>query len=160
MSIRAMTKADFESFWSTFLQIVKEQESYTYSPDIDFEEAYEIWCKKPMRTFIYEKDGKICGSYYIKNNTQSLGKNVCNCGYMVAPNFRNQGIATMLCNHSQNVARELGFKAMQFNAVISTNVVAVYLWKKLGFEIIERLPNAFLHKNFGYVDCYIMYKEL
>jgi GNAT superfamily N-acetyltransferase len=160
MSIKVMTKEDFKLFWPIFSRIVKDQETYAYDVNIDFEDAYTLWCEVPLRTFIFEQNGKICGSYYIKSNSASHRNPICNCGYIVDPLFKNQGIAKKLCKHSQNIARELGFKAMQFNAVVSTNVVAVYLWQKMGFKIIETLPNVYEHKNLGLVDCYVMYKEL
>ena len=160
MGIRAMTEDDFKLFWPVFSRIAQEQETYMYDPNIPYEEAHKIWCEEPMRTFVYERNGKICGSYYIKKNPTTLSRYICNCGYMVDPDFKNQGIAQKLCLHSQNIARELDFKSMQFNAVVSTNVTAVYLWKKMGFRIIKTLPKAYEHKTLGPVDCYVMYKEL
>ncbi|WP_430625327.1 N-acetyltransferase family protein, partial [Streptococcus iniae] len=65
-----------------------------------------------------------------------------------------------MCEHSQQVAIELGFEAMQFNSVVSSNKIAVELWKRLGFEIIGTLPNAYNHGRLGYVDSYVMYKRL
>jgi ribosomal protein S18 acetylase RimI-like enzyme len=65
-----------------------------------------------------------------------------------------------MCVHSQAEALALGFRAMQFNLVVSTNDTAVRLWKKLGFQIAGRLPGAFRHLRLGYVDAYVMYKQL
>ncbi len=63
-----------------------------------------------------------------------------------------------MCVPSQQVAVELGYKAMQFNFVASTNEGAVRLWHKLGFETVGRLPKAFNHPRKGYVDALVMYK--
>ncbi len=160
MSIKAMTKADFKLFWPTFSRIVKNQETYAYDPNINFEDAYKLWCSPPKRAFIYEQNGEICGSYYITPNAKGPGAHICNCGYMVDPSFRGRGIAQSLYEHSLGIAKEDGFKAMVFNTVVATNVVAVYLWKKMGFQTIGTIPKAYLHKSLGYVDCHIMYKEL
>jgi len=65
-----------------------------------------------------------------------------------------------MCEHSQKVAIELGYQAMQFNFVASSNEGAVRLWKKLGFEIVGCLPKAFNHPTLSYVDALIMYKWL
>ena len=65
-----------------------------------------------------------------------------------------------MCEHSQKVAIEMGFRAMQFNLVVATNEGAVRLWQKLGFAIVGRLPGAFRHLELGWVDAYVMYKEL
>jgi len=79
---------------------------------------------------------------------------------MVSQRARGRGLATQMCEHSQKAAIELGFKAMQFNIVASTNEGAVRLWEKLGFEVVGRLPNAFNHPSSGYVDAFVMYKWL
>ena len=158
--IREMNPRDFEIFWPTFSEIVKAQETYAFEPDINFEKAYDLWCETPERTFVFEENDQILGSYFIKPNGMGPSKHICNCGYMVEPQSRGKGIAHKLCEHSQLVAIELGFKAMQFNSVVSTNKVAVSLWQKLGFSIIGTIPKAYLHKKLGYVDSYIMYKQL
>lgn len=62
--------------------------------------------------------------------------------------------------HSLTHARERGYRAMQFNFVVSTNERAVRLWQSLGFEIVGRLPGAFRHPEHGYVDVLVMYQLL
>ena len=114
----------------------------------------------PRTTYVLEIDGKILGTYYIKTNQAGPGDHVCNCGFMVTDEARGQGVATAMCLHSQDVARSLGYKAMQFNFVASTNHSAVNLWHKLGFDTVGRLDRAFLHPTQGYVDAFIMYKWL
>jgi ribosomal protein S18 acetylase RimI-like enzyme len=73
---------------------------------------------------------------------------------------RGQGIASAMCGHSQEIARELGFRAMQYNLVVATNQVAVRLWQKHGFRIVGTLSGAFRHPELGYVDAHVMYKSL
>jgi ribosomal protein S18 acetylase RimI-like enzyme len=65
-----------------------------------------------------------------------------------------------MCEHSQNVAVELGYKAMQFNFVAASNDGAIRLWNKLGFETVGCLPKAFNHPGLGYIDALVMYKWL
>lgn len=79
---------------------------------------------------------------------------------MVSPSARGKGLATAMCEHSQQVAKELGYRAMQFNFVVSTNVGAIKLWKKLGFNIVGQLPKSFKHPSQGFVDALVMYKWL
>ena len=69
-------------------------------------------------------------------------------------------MASLMCEHSQAEARRLGFQAMQFNFMVSTNEVAVRLWQKLGFRIIGTLPGAFHHRQHGFVDAHVMFKQL
>jgi ribosomal protein S18 acetylase RimI-like enzyme len=79
---------------------------------------------------------------------------------MTAVTATGRGVARAMCAHSLDRARERGFRAMQFNFVISTNDRAVRLWQSFGFEIVCRLPKAFLHPTQGYVDAFIMYRNL
>ncbi len=85
---------------------------------------------------------------------------MANCGYVTAQNATGRGVARAMCVHSLEVARQRGFRAMQFNFVVSTNERAVRLWTSLGFETIGRLPDAFLHPTLGYVDALVMYRAL
>ncbi|TXR51905.1 GNAT family N-acetyltransferase [Reinekea thalattae] len=164
--IRELNKEDFQQFWPDFKRIIAAQNSYAYEPDMSFEQAFELWCTSPLKTLVYEKQNAyepqnhILGTYYIKANGMGPSSHICNCGYMVAESARGQGIAKQLCLHSQSLAKELGFSAMQFNAVVSTNTAAVTLWQKLGFDIIGTIPNAYQHKTLGFVDSYVMYKKL
>lgn len=123
-------------------------------------EAFKMWCEEPAKTFVIKKDGAVLGSYYIKPNGYGPASHICNCGYIVAPHAKGGGLATKMCKHSWGIAKQLGFDAMQFNAVVSTNTTAVNLWKRLGYEIIGTIPNAYNHRRFGLVDSYIMHKDL
>ncbi|NAW65339.1 GNAT family N-acetyltransferase [Photobacterium halotolerans] len=160
MLIREMDAADFEQFWPAFRRIIQAQETYAFDPEMSREQAFTLWGEMPLKTFVCVQDGTVLGSYYLKANAMGPGNHVCNCGYMVTPAARGKGVARAMCEHSQQVALELGFCAMQFNSVVSTNDVAVKLWQKLGFEIVGTLPGAYRHKNKGLVDCYVMYKQL
>lgn len=158
--IREVSKADFVSFWPTFSAVIEAQETYAFDPDMSFDQAYDLWCKQPIKSYVFVEGEQVLGAYYIKRNAMGPSSHICNCGYMVAAEARGKGVARRMCEHSQEIARQLGFKAMQFNSVVSTNEVAVELWKKLGFSILGTIPEAYKHKRLGYVDSYIMYKKL
>ncbi|TRX57010.1 GNAT family N-acetyltransferase [Thalassomonas sp. M1454] len=160
MNIRAATKADWPSIWLIFNEIVSAGETYAYDPATSKAEAEKIWLDNPRKVFVAEANGEIFATYYIKTNQAGPGNHVCNCGYMVSSTARGKGLATAMCEHSQQVARQLGYKAMQFNFVASSNKGAVSLWQKLGFDIVGRLPKAFNHPSQGYVDALVMYKWL
>ncbi|MDP5291874.1 GNAT family N-acetyltransferase [Oceanimonas sp. CHS3-5] len=158
--IKPITRLEFDAFWPVFSRVIQAQETYAFDQNMTPEQAYRLWCELPLNTFVYVEQGEVLGSYYIKANAAGPGSHVCNCGYMVSEQARGKGIARALCEHSQQQALALGFEAMQFNSVVSTNEVAVRLWQKLGFEIIGRVPKAYRHARFGYVDTFVMYKWL
>ncbi|PMJ92664.1 GNAT family N-acetyltransferase [Vibrio sp. 10N.261.55.A7] len=155
-----ITESDFRQFWPTFSEVIQAQETYAFDSNMTFEQAFELWCQTPLRTFAYIEDDEVLGSYYIKPNGMGPSNHICNCGYMVSSKARGKGVARKLCLHSQELASELGFKAMQFNSVVSSNKIAIGLWEKLGFSIIGTIPKAYNHAKLGYIDSYIMYKWL
>ena len=112
------------------------------------------------KTFICVENNVILGTYYLKQNQVGQGSHVCNCGYMVSAEAKGKGLGTLMCQHSQKVARELNYKAMQFNLVVFSNVQAVNLWSKLGFETTGKITKGFQHPTLGYVDALVMYKWL
>jgi L-amino acid N-acyltransferase YncA len=160
MHIREATLADFDQIWPIFQTIVAAGETYAYPRDTTYEQAIKLWMEVPRKTFVAVDDGQILGTYYIKTNQLGGGDHVCNCGYMVSSAARGRGLATTMCEHSQQIAKELGYLAMQFNFVASTNEGAVRLWSKLGFATVGQLPKAFHHPVKGYVDALVMYKWL
>lgn len=158
--IREMTENDFKLFWPTFETIILAEQTYAFDSQMGYEEALQLWLNSPLKTYVFEEDGVILGSYYIKANAMGPSSHISNCGYMVSETARGKGIARKMCEHSQMVAKELGFTAMQFNSVVSTNKIAIKLWQALGFDIIGTIPKAYKHKELGLVDAYIMHKLL
>jgi len=160
MNIREATKSDWESIWPIFSEIVYAGETYAYDLATTKEQAEKIWLETPRKVYVFEEEGEILGTYYLKTNQAGPGNHVCNCGYMVSSAARGKGLATSMCEHSKEVAIDLGYKAMQYNFVASSNEGAIRLWDKLGFDTVGRLPKAFKHPKMGYVDALVMYKWL
>lgn len=160
MEIKEASIQDFDLIWPIFHEVAKAGETYAFRTDTSKEEALNIWVKTPRKTYIALDDGEVIGTYYLKTNHAGPGDHVCNCGYMVAASASGKGVATTMCKHSQTMAKEFGYKAMQFNFVASTNEGAIRLWHKLGYNTVGKLPNAFNHPAKGFVDALVMYKWL
>ncbi|MBI3899427.1 MAG: GNAT family N-acetyltransferase [Gammaproteobacteria bacterium] len=161
ITIRAFEESDWPQLWKLIAPVFRAGETYAFSPDITEVETRKVWVETPSATYVAEAvDGSVVGTYYLKPNQPGLGSHVCNCGYIVGKNARGNGVASLMCEHSQREARRFGFRAMQFNLVVSTNEGAVRLWKKLGFEVVGTLPSGFKHSKLGYVDAFVMHKQL
>lgn len=161
LTIRPVSQRDWNAIWSIIAPVFRAGETYPFSPDITESDAHGIWMEIPVATYVaVDDDDTILGTYYMKPNQPALGSHVCNCGYIVAKTARGQGIASRMCQHSQKEAVSKGFRAMQYNLVVSTNERAVRLWKKHGFTIVGILPAAFRHQKLGFVDALLMYKQL
>jgi len=160
MTIRPAVPSDANAIWSILEPPIRACETYTLPRDMNRNEALAYWFSPGHTVFVAEQDGEVLGTYYLRANQQGGGAHVGNCGYMTAARSSGRGVATAMCEHSLEYARSQGFRAMQFNFVISTNQPAIHLWQKFGFVIIGRLPHAFLHPRLGYVDALIMYRTL
>ncbi len=159
--IRPWTKSDWEATWAILEPVFRAGSTYPFSPEITEAEAYTAWIDTPARTYVVvDEMQSVLGTYYLKPNQPCLGGHVCNCGYIVSESARGRGVASAMCEHSQREAIAQGYRAMQYNLVVSTNEAAVRLWKMHGFEIVGTLPKAFKYAEVGYVDAFVMYKQL
>ena len=160
MHIRKATEYDFDGIWSIFQAVVSKGDTYVFSPQASRQDAFEYWFGPGVTSYVAELDGRIAGMYKLIPNQRDLGSHVANASFMVSPDARGKGVGVALGRHCLEAARKAGFKAMQFNFVVSTNTGAVELWKKLGFKIVGTLPGAFRHMTLGFVDAYVMYRLL
>lgn len=160
MIIRPAGRADEDAIWQILEPTIRDAETYTLPRDLSRLDALAYWFAPGNLVRVAEDDRKIVGTYYLRPNQQGGGSHVANCGYMTAMDASGRGVATAMCRHSLGEARSLGYMAMQFNFVVSTNAGAVRLWKALGFDIVGTLPRAFQHPRLGYVDAFVMYRHL
>jgi L-amino acid N-acyltransferase YncA len=159
-SIRAATEADWPAIWALFRAVVAKGDVFAYDEETTEETARRLWFDPPATCYVVEENGTIIGTYFVRPNQPGRGNHVANGGYMVAPEARGRGLATSLCRHSIEIARRLGFSAMQFNYVVATNSAAVHVWEACGFAVVGRLPAAFRHRELGLVDVLVMYRAL
>lgn len=159
-NIRSARETDREAIWKIFHEVVAKGDTYAIDPNISREDALAYWFGKETRTFVAEHDRQIVGTYILRPNQSGNGAHVANAAFMVTSFAQGKGIGRAMGEHCLSEARRIGFRAMQFNFVVSTNESAIRLWKQLGFEITGTLAGAFQHPNNGYVDAHIMYRPL
>ena len=159
VEIREATAGDRDAIWDIFREVVTARDTYAFDPGMSRHDALGYWFQADTRTYVAESRGRILGTYILRSNQSGGGSHVANAAFMVAPNARGQGIGRVMAEHCLSEARLLGFRAMQFNFVVSTNDSAVRLWQKLGFNIVGTLPGAFHHPEKGYVDVYVMFRS-
>jgi L-amino acid N-acyltransferase YncA len=160
MEIGAATTADWPAIWRMLEPVIRAGEVYALPRDMAEDAARAYWFAPGKETFVAEAGGQLLGTYYIHPNQAGGGSHVANCGYLTGAAAQGRGVAQAMCEHSQAHARARGYRAMQFNFVISTNVRAVALWTRLGFATVGRLPGAFHHPSQGFVDALVMFKPL
>jgi ribosomal protein S18 acetylase RimI-like enzyme len=160
VQIRAASASDSGAIWDIFHAVVARGDTYALDPAIAREEALAYWLQPSHRCYVAEHERGLVGTYILKANQPALGSHVANAAFMVSPHARRLGVGRMMGEHALVEARRLGFRAMQFNFVVSTNEPAIRLWQSLGFEIVGTLPAAFRHSHQGFVDAYVMFRSL
>jgi L-amino acid N-acyltransferase YncA len=160
LNIRSTTDSDRDAIWKIFHEVIAAGDTYPIDPEISREEAFAYWFQTGARAFVAERGGQILGIYALHPNQSGGGAHVANAAFMVPAIARGQGIGRAMGEHCLKEARRLGFRAMQFNFVVSTNESAVKLWQDLGMTIVGTLPGAFRHPEKGYVDVYVMFQSL
>lgn len=160
MEIRAAIRADRAAIWKIFHEILAAGDTYALDPKMSREDALAYWFRADTRTYVAEKDGTVVGTYILRPNQLGPGSHVANAAFIEASNAQGSGVGRAMAEHCLAEARQMGFRAMQFNFVVSTNALAIHLWKQLGFKIVGTLPGAFRHPEKGYVDVHVMYRSL
>jgi L-amino acid N-acyltransferase YncA len=181
MKICEATDADHDGIWRIFHEVVATGDTYAFAPDTSREDALTYWFASGTHTYVAKQESvgdrvavsrkstgfptviqcrDIVGTYILRPNQSGGGSHVANAAFMVAPDARGLGVGRAMGEHCISEARRLGFCAMQFNFVVSTNESAIRLWQKLGFKIVGTLPGAFRHPEKGHIDVYVMHRSL
>jgi L-amino acid N-acyltransferase YncA len=160
MNIIPATNAHSEEIWKIFREVVASGDTYVFDSDISREDALRYWLSPDHHAFVVTEDDHVYGTYILKKNHPGRGSHVANASYMVSSEARGKGLGSLMCEHSLEQARRLGFSAMQFNLVVSTNEAALSLWRKHGFRIVGTLPKVFRHASQGLVDAFVMHRFL
>ena len=160
LKIRPANDSDHDAIWEIFHEVVAAGDTYPFDPEMSREDALAYWFQKGAHTYVAEQDRHILGSYILRPNWSGPAGHVANAAFMVGTRARGRGTGHAMGEHCLSEARRLGFRAMQFNFVVSTNESAVRLWQELGMQIVGTLPGAFRHPQKGYVDVYVMFRSL
>ncbi len=162
LSIRELRTGDWPGVWAVLEPVFRAGETYALARDISEAEARSFWVGAPNEVFVAVAEGptRIVGTYFMRPNGGGSGGHVCNCGFAVAAAESGRGVASAMCDDALRRARATGFRAMQFNFVVSTNERAVQLWQRKGFAVVGRLPGAFGHPSRGLVDALVMHRWL
>lgn len=160
LTIRPAEQNDAEAILGIILPIIAAGEAYALPRDWSAEQALAYWFLSAHEVFVAEADGEVLGTFYLQPNQQGGGAHVANAGFATAAQAAGRGIARAMGRFALAYAHTQGYRAMQFNFVVSSNEAAVHLWTSLGFKTLCRLPQAFDHPRLGFVDALVMFQAL
>ena len=160
-AIRTATAEDWPRVWPFFAETVGAGDTYAYPPDLTSDAARALWMPPvPWRTVVLEEGGEVLGSALMGPNRPGRGSHVGTASFMTAPAARGRGVGRRLGEHVVAWLRDQGYRAVQFNAVVETNVAAVALWRSLGFRVVGTVPRAFESASHGFVGLHVMHLDL
>lgn len=161
MIIRAAGDRDWPRIFPFFSSIVAAGRSYAFPAGLSLEEARPWWMEPPPgQTVVAVEGDAVLGSAKMGPNRPGRGSHIATASFMVDPRHEGQGIGRALGTYVLDWARAAGYRGIQFNAVVETNLAAVHLWQSLGFEILATVPEAFDDPEHGLVGLHVMFRGL
>ena len=159
IEIRLQSDADGDAVWAVLEPVVRAGDTFMNDPESGRDDVIATWEGPATHNYVAELDGEIVGAYLLRPTQPGMGSHIANASFAVAPSGRGHGVGRAMGEHALTEAKRRGFRAMQFNAVVSTNEPAISLWRSLGFEEVGRIPDAFRQRE-GYVDTLVMHRAL
>ena len=159
MTIRQFEDRDIEQAREIWNEIVGDGVAFPQLEELDTQSGLDFFHSQSF-TGVCQENGELLGLYILHPNNVGRCGHICNASYAVASGARGRGVGEALVLHCLKTAKELGFRIMQFNAVVSNNTTALRLYAKLGFTQLGVIPGGFLMKDGSYQDIIPHYKEL
>lgn len=161
VNIRRATDQDWPLIYPFYAAIMAEGKTYPFPERQTLDEARPWWMEQPPgQTVVAVTGSAILGSAKMGPNRPGRGSHVATASFLVDPARQGEGVGRALGEYVLDWCRSAGFAAIQFNAVVESNVRAVRLWQSLGLQIIGTVPESFDHPDHGLVGLHIMYRRL
>lgn len=161
IAIRPATPADFDAMWAVHEELIASGDTMYFPADITREACLAYWFGPDVASHVAVLNGeRLLGMYRLVPAQPGRGAHVASAFFVVSPAAQGIGVGKLLGADCLRAARQAGYLAMQLDFVISSNVAAVLLWKRLGFQVAGTLAGAYRHPQLGYVDAYLMYQLL
>jgi GNAT superfamily N-acetyltransferase len=159
--IREYTHDDWPAVWPLLREVVTAGDTFAYDPEWTSEQARDVWVEAPPGDTVVVCEGaRILGTAHMGPNRPGPGSHVPTANFMVANEARGRGVGRALGEYTPSWARDRGYAAMRFNAVVESNHAAARRWQALGFRIIGTAPEAFEHPTLGRIGLHVMHQYL
>lgn len=153
IEIRAFEQKDVPEMIGIWNSIVKDGIAFPQEEELNIQTGKEFFVSQSFTGVAVEKASeKVLGLYILHPNNVGRCSHICNASYAVNSEKRGQHIGEKLVRHSLTQGKKLGFKILQFNAVVATNIHARHLYERLGFIQLGTIPEGFRMKDGHYED--------
>ena len=159
MTVRAYTAADLPQMRRIWNEIVEEGIAFPQEEPLT-EESGAAFFAAQTYTAVAEENGKVFGLYILHPNNVGRCGHICNASYAVSSEARGRHIGEQLVLDCLRQGSLHGFRVLQFNAVVESNVHARHLYERLGFTQLGTIPGGFRMKDGRYVNICPYYKVL
>jgi len=158
--LRTFDEKDEECLYQIFQEVVDVGTLFPYECS-STQEFHQQFLNPAGQVYVCcSSEKEVVGGFYLRPNFSGRSSHIVNAAYMMRSTHRGKGIGALFIKASLHLAKSLGFEAMQFNMVLSQNLVAIRLYQRLGFSIIGTIPEAVRKPDGGYQDGYVMYRKL
>lgn len=153
ITTRKYTENDIDSMKEIWNEVVRDGIAFPQEEELDFEAAEKFFSEQShCGVAINSESGEMMGMYILHPNNVGRCGHICNASYAVASNMRGNHVGEALVKDCIVSAKKLGFKILQFNAVVASNIPALKLYKKLGFTQLGIIPGGFHMPDGKYED--------
>lgn len=159
ITVRPYHPDDLPAMAEIWNQVVEDGVAFPQMETLDLPAAEAFFASQDLSA-VAERNGQICGLYILHPNNVGRCGHICNASYAVDRNLRGHGIGKALVKDCLKSGRELGYRILQFNAVVATNTTARKLYEQLGFVQLGVIPGGFLMPDGHYEDICPYYHEL
>ncbi len=161
IEIREYASEDLPAMREVWNEVVRSGSTFPQTDPLGAEEAAEFFAAQTYSAVAEETDtGRVLGLYILHPNNVGRCGHVANASFAVAGKSRGRRIGEKLVSDCLDQSASHGFRILQFNAVVASNVCAHHLYERLGFQVLGTLPGGFRHDDGSYEDTVLYYYEL
>jgi ribosomal protein S18 acetylase RimI-like enzyme len=161
ITIRKYNRQDTAAAMEIWNEVVREGVAFPQVEELTEQEADGFFSSQSYTAVAADNEtGEVVGLYILHPNNVGRCGHIANTSYAVKSEWRGLHIGEQLVKDSLTMGARLGFRIMQFNAVVAANVHALHLYERLGFTRLGRIPQGFLMKDGHYEDIILLYIQL
>ena len=159
MTVRGYDENDIPQMAEIWNEVVEQGEAFPQTETLSDEEARDFFATQSY-CGVCEENGRLVGLYILHPNNVGRCGHIANASYAVKSTCRGKGAGKVIVEHCLFIAKQKGFKVLQFNAVVASNVKAIKLYEALGFVRLGTVPQGFENKEGVFEDIILFYHTL